>query len=626
MLQASPSWSLCNNMTLLSHSATKAARGRVVASLRPKSYRKPLAAVTTMKAQLRPFNSLGCKTDDAIEPKRRTSAASATSNRAPDSSLARPPLDTRRAAEPAPTKPRVRRTKSSLPFITADSTQPDVPSTSAATPSNQALNSLFCRGLPDFVPPAVEPAWVAQARRVARNAARDTDGMNIQPAAADRERLALSVLVASLGHASGGSVPPELMVSEGNRIESVDIGGDAIFSRHADLVRTARKEVFIQTFAWEPTAPGAQTILDALVEAAENHKKSEEASRGEKLRVCLLINEGTGLAQKFMLMTAATRRRPAHRRWPSTPHSLVGNYRNDPQHKYAPLLQDIDFQVRVHQHASSNSMHSKSVVVDGAAAAVTGANVQARNHGDRPAYDFGITFRGDGAQGLREDFVSHWNSAGNPDQQTEPLPTARLTELAETGAPDAPAGVTMAILTRKPDSNLFNTGNDNPQNQAFMAAIANARNSIQVMTPNMNSPAVLKALANAADMGVRVQILLSMGFNDDRMNNMVAGGTNAMTIDKLKRMVRNHSALDIRYFRNPAHDTDSPPVTGNSPGASHVKFFAADDAIVIVGSANMDKTSWHFSAETNLALFGTEACQRIKSEVFDPVFEHSEPV
>ena len=38
-------------------------------------------------------------------------------------------------------------------------------------------------------------------------------------------------------------------------------------------------------------------------------------------------------------------------------------------------------------------------------------------------------------------------------------------------------------------------------------------------------------------------------------------------------------------------------------GSSHVKAMAVDGDLAIVGSSNMDKTSWHFSGETNLALF-----------------------
>lgn len=208
------------------------------------------------------------------------------------------------------------------------------------------------------------------------------------PGISAAQQLETAVIKASLAHAAAGTVRPERIVSEGNILESVDIGGDTVFAKQAQLVRTAKKEVIIQTFAWDPGSPGAEMILDALLEAlhsSQQQASSSDASH-ERLRVRLLINEGTGFAQNFMRLTSANKNRSGPKRWPSHPEALVGNFKKSSGHKYAPLTRDLDFQVRVHQHSSSNSIHAKSVIVDGARAAVTGANVQSRNHGENPAY------------------------------------------------------------------------------------------------------------------------------------------------------------------------------------------------------------------------------------------------
>lgn len=187
------------------------------------------------------------------------------------------------------------------------------------------------------------------------------------PGISASQRLEVAVLKASLASAGGGTVRPEAMVSEGNVLESVDIGGDAIFARQAELVRSAKEEVCIQTFAWDPNSPGAKMILDALLDTAQARRQQAGLSSGrsEPLRVRLLVNEGTGFAQTFMRMTSANRNKGAPKRWPSSPEALVGNYKKSPDHKYASLTRDIDFQVRVHQHRSSDSIHAKGVVVDG---------------------------------------------------------------------------------------------------------------------------------------------------------------------------------------------------------------------------------------------------------------------
>lgn len=447
------------------------------------------------------------------------------------------------------------------------------------------------------------------------------------PGISASQRLEAVVVKAAIAHANGGTVRPEAMVSEGNVLESVDVGGDAIFARQAALVRAAREEVCIQTFAWDPGSAGAKMILDALLDAVTARREQTGESYGERipLRVRLLVNEGTGFAQTFMRMTSANKNTGGPKRWPSSPEALVGNYKKSPDHKYASLTHDVDFQVRVHQHRSSDSIHAKSVVVDGQKAAMTGANVQSRNHGTSPAYDFGITMSGRVAQGLREDFSANWNASVNPDQETHPLQDRISVQFSPTVTGGA-RGVKMAVLTRRPNWNLLNDRNDNPQNQAFLAAINEAHESVQVMTPNLNAPAVIQVLANAANRGVRVQILISKGFNDDRVKNRIAGGTNDMAIARLRKLVKNSDLLDVRYFRNPQATPAAPVPHGNEAGngASHAKFMAVDGAMAIVGSANMDKTSWHFSGEANTAIFDPGASRKVRAAVFDPAWEHSE--
>ncbi|BEV17570.1 hypothetical protein HBDW_43580 [Herbaspirillum sp. DW155] len=193
-----------------------------------------------------------------------------------------------------------------------------------------------------------------------------------------------SILSKALFYAQNGTVPKSLMVTENKKIESIDLTGDEIFASQAKLASSAREEVLIQTFAWEPSSPGAKAILDGLLEAidARHRISASEPTAQKKLRVCILINEGTGFAEKFMKMTSANKKRGPSKRWASTPDAIVGNYKSSLDHKYSKLIEAADFQVRVHQHSSSNSLHAKSVVVDGRKSAVTGANVQSRNHGD----------------------------------------------------------------------------------------------------------------------------------------------------------------------------------------------------------------------------------------------------
>ncbi|WP_152527193.1 phosphatidylserine/phosphatidylglycerophosphate/cardiolipin synthase family protein [Xanthomonas cassavae] len=107
---------------------------------------------------------------------------------------------------------------------------------------------------------------------------------------------------------------------------------------------------------------------------------------------------------------------------------------------------------------------------------------------------------------MRDNFIVAWNGAVNPDQETTPLPED-LDFTPETAATSSTNGLKMAVLTRRPDWNLLNTNNDNPQNRAFLAAVSAAQHNIQIMTPNFNSSALVQALANAANRGVRATLI-----------------------------------------------------------------------------------------------------------------------
>ncbi|BEV17573.1 hypothetical protein HBDW_43610 [Herbaspirillum sp. DW155] len=235
-----------------------------------------------------------------------------------------------------------------------------------------------------------------------------------------------------------------------------------------------------------------------------------------------------------------------------------------------------------------------------------------------------MTFSGPVSISLREDFVTNWNASVNPDQETSALES--LAAPVDFPATSSDAGFKMAVVTRRPNWNLLNAGNDTPQNQAFLAAINNAQQSIQIMTPNLNTPSVISALAKALKRGVSVQIVISKGFNDERVGNIIAGGTNDEAIANLRKRSGNPENLDVRYFRNPKLPDEAPTPEGNvaNMGANHAKYLCVDGVMNIIGSANMDKTSWHFSGETNVAIFGQESAIALDRAVFSPAWSISE--
>lgn len=418
-----------------------------------------------------------------------------------------------------------------------------------------------------------------------------------------------------LNAAGNGRVHPKHIITDGNHVTGIQVGGDAIFESQANLIKNAQHEVLIQTFAWDPTSPGAQKILDSLM--------AIQTKPGTKVKVRLLVDESAGLAKKFMQLTSNNTGGGAAR-WPSDPDALIGNFKRDPNFKYRPLLDKLDFEVRVHQHGGANAMHGKMVVVDNRYAATTGANVQSRNHGPNPAYDMGVTLDGPAAEGMRDAFVYNWNKSINPDQKTSALPETYEFP-PRTEAVPAGQGQRIAVVTRPPNANPLVKSVQNPQNQAFLGVIESAEREISVMTPNLNADDAIDALAKAADRGVKVRIIVSKEFNDARVGKVFGGGTNAEAIARLKAKTKHPENLDVRYFQNPGAPEGADVPSGNAAGngASHAKLMIVDGKTAIVGSANMDNSSWYYAGELNLVIQSPDTVGQLNATVFEPAWARS---
>ncbi len=140
--------------------------------------------------------------------------------------------------------------------------------------------------------------------------------------------------------------------------------------------------------------------------------------------------------------------------------------------------------------------------------------------------------------------------------------------------------------------------------------------------PNLNNPVLIKALVAAAHRGVKVELLLSKRFNEQRESALGAGGTNAKAVKKLKSLSKNSSNLDIRWYVAPGGNE---PVEENrsGDGASHAKFASFDDHMVVIGSSNQDNQSWYYADETSLAIAGRDNTVYVRDRLFQPAFDRS---
>lgn len=86
----------------------------------------------------------------------------------------------------------------------------------------------------------------------------------------------------------------------------------------------------------------------------------------------------------------------------------------------------------------------------------------------------------------------------------------------------------MALVNRKPWGAPNHECVNVPQNEAWLAAIRNATQSIFIQTPNLNAAPLLPALREAATRGVQVTYYVCMGYNDSGELLPFQGGNNEM--------------------------------------------------------------------------------------------------
>lgn len=406
------------------------------------------------------------------------------------------------------------------------------------------------------------------------------------------------VAAAALHAEAGGSVPADLMLSTQNTVHALLPGAVTVFEHMAELVVAARSEVLLQTFCWEDVSDASAVLRAALVrlEAQQQARAAVEPVQPVVVRIMVRRSPTQWLERCPM-----------------------------------PLLRDlvaaldpafVQVQVMEHPERLIGAMHSKSLVVDGCMAVLSGANVERRFDRDGGWFDTGILLGGEVVRGLRADALQlhgrcrvRWSNAAlpPPDLQQEPFDLGL--------GPDMEAGNTpMLVISRRGQGNPWRLDLDTPKDQAVLAALANAQRRICLMSPNLNFPPVMNALESALLRGVRVDLLLSHGFNDGSERLILGqGGTNAWAVARLRERLAHCPAalarLRVRWFSADGGYASQ----GNGARASHAKGLCVDDCLLLVGSFNFDTQSSH-SREIGVAIGCAVVARRWLGTLFDPGF------
>ena len=426
------------------------------------------------------------------------------------------------------------------------------------------------------------------------------------PCASD---LGKAIFAATQDVIARGSVPDNLYSTKRNAADLMALtDGPQIFPAFRQMIGSAEHEVVLQTYVWEPGSDPVNDIMGGIADLAR--RRAMTAPQGPPVTVRFLFD--------VLSLGSA---------WQALPRA---------QAAFDALAIDpklVKLELAGFYHFAFGNLHVKTLVVDGRSAIVTGANPQAHHNYDSPWRDAGFRFTGEVAMALLADFDNAWKqgklwTCGAREDIDPAMCQAAPTPIAYTVLPaDLPETTCqpMMLVTRAADANPFSNRIDNTQDQAFLAAFANAKTHIRMQTPNLNDDAAKAALIEAVKRGVLVDIVLSKGFNDSTEVAPGQGGTNfdnvAMLYDALAAagVADSCRKLRIRWYSRDGLRA----VEGNGDYASHEKYASVDDQVVIVGTANMDTQSWNNSRETNVLVDDATVTRAWDSQIFDRDFDNA---
>lgn len=410
-----------------------------------------------------------------------------------------------------------------------------------------------------------------------------------------------------------GNVPSAVFASSHNAADLTPlITGPEIFPAIGKQIERAEHEVDLQFYVFNTANDPANDIYASLGRLAERRKS---AGATEPVTVRLLFSSLSLLGVKTKVPADAVK--------------AFEELKLDPKY--------VTFEVGMYIHGGLGNLHSKSVVIDGSEAFVTGANVQVQHNYVAPWHDTAYHFSGDVAGTLLAEFDQAWSKAklwtcgskadsfGGCHEDTTPLAHVAPSRAAALEN----ACVPMLVVGRPGDGWPFANGTDNTQDQAFFAALDGARKVVRIHTPNLNDDGLKKAIVNAivAHPETTFEVVLSKGFNDSAENLPTLGGTNEEAAASLYKSLRSAKVeracerLQIRWY---SHDGMT-EIDGNLPHASHTKYFSVDGQVAIVGSANMDNLAWNHSREVDVVVDSAKITSAWDEAMFEPSFKRGIP-
>ncbi|KZV94113.1 phospholipase D/nuclease, partial [Exidia glandulosa HHB12029] len=189
-----------------------------------------------------------------------------------------------------------------------------------------------------------------------------------------------------------------------------------------------------------------------------------------------------------------------------------------------------------------------------------------------------------------------------PAEASSDLTDADVADFAPFFFHDAHTPVPMALVNRRPYPVPGHSDLATPQNAAWLAAIALAKDHVFIQSPVFSAHPAVEAVLAACRRGVHVTLYVDDGFNDFAEGVVpFQGGTNDAVRDEMyDELKKTGHEQFLEYAWYTAKDQSAPLGFDSNQRNCHVKFLAVDGQVAVMGSGNMDTQSWYHSQEVNV--------------------------
>lgn len=373
------------------------------------------------------------------------------------------------------------------------------------------------------------------------------------------------------------------------------IRGRSIFSKAGELMLKARKHIYIQTWSFEGDSESAKIIAYYLQKLAAQKAKNKEKG---PVQVWFMINI-TDLENMLVEKTK------------------VDNYIK----RYGLNNDHVKLNIGIFNARLLGANHAKSISIDERYAVITGANMTKYNNGIG-FYDLGFVVKGDIVKAINHDFREIWNNLVTSSFKFVTMDNLDELKLSDKSKKCLPLlfarSQPHSAFTRKPQVNSTNT--------ALLKSTRLASQTIDIITPSLNSTTFMESLAQALKRKVKIRVVLSKGYEAFNQNIITRGGDNLRNVARLYRSLGIYASrrylchyLDIRWYS----EDGVKPVVGTKVPANHAKFMQVDGQVTYFGSVNMDNQSWNNSREIALFLDSTVHARHYQQSIFNPVFNRA---